>query len=339
MPHDPINNPLVDADFPHRVAGALRVYARGLGQVLLPWRLSGDYSFPAEPVPTRVVFVESVIGGLAMVLPPIVAVVLWVWAFRKERAERKAGNPDPARGVWLLLILAAGFVWLPVAYFPHSNIPVLLPTVRAERFWYLPVIATSMCLGAVMARALGSVRWGRAALLVSVAFFGFQAARARMHALDYSDDLSFWRATRAAVPRSAKAQLNYSVMVGAHLRDLNQRLALNGEAMRLAPQWPMAHIYYGDTLCRMHKPEEAWPHYVKGFELGPNDPNLIALALQCLWDEKSIPKHETELLELADEHRGSWIAYFATEIVYRGEENGGVEKKYRPRGYDEGPKD
>jgi hypothetical protein len=339
LPSDPINNPLVDADFPHRVAGALRVYARGLGQVLLPSRLSGDYSFPAEPVPERVLFPESVIGGMALVLPPLVAIGLWIWLWRRERRRKMEGNPDPSPELWLPLLLAVGLLWVPVAYFPHSNIPILLPTVRAERFWYLPVIGTSLLIGAVMARYLTSVRWERAALLVTVAFFGFQSARARMHALDYTDDLTFWRATRAAVPNSAKAQLNYSVMVGAHLRDLNQRLAFNAEAMRLAPKWPMAHIYYGDTLCRMQKPDEAWPHYVTGFELGPNDPNLIALAMQCLWDEKAIASRETELLDLADRHKHSWLAYFATEIVYRGEEHGGVEKKYRPRGYDEGPKD
>ncbi|HEY6722578.1 MAG TPA: tetratricopeptide repeat protein, partial [Polyangiaceae bacterium] len=55
LPRDPINNPLVAADVPHRVAGALRVYWHGLGQVLLPFTLSGDYSYAAEPVPARVV--------------------------------------------------------------------------------------------------------------------------------------------------------------------------------------------------------------------------------------------------------------------------------------------
>lgn len=174
--------------------------------------------------------------------------------------------------------------------------------------------------------------------LVAV-FFGFQAVRARMHALDYTDDYSFWRATARAVPNSAKAHLNYSVMVGAHKGDLPRRLELNAEAMRLAPKWPMAHVYYGDTLCRMNQPDEAWPHYRKGFELAPNDPNLIALGLQCLWDHKSIEKRETELTELAADHPGTWLAYFATEIVYRGEKHGGIEKKYRPRGYDEGPRD
>ena len=36
LPHDPLNNPLIDASTPYRIAGALRVYARGLGQVRLP---------------------------------------------------------------------------------------------------------------------------------------------------------------------------------------------------------------------------------------------------------------------------------------------------------------
>jgi hypothetical protein len=338
LPRDPINNPLADADFPHRVAGALRVYFRGLTQVVFPWRLSGDYSFPQEPAPARLVFPESVLGALGLVVMPLVGVGSWVAGMVKERRARRAGRERPAADAWPWLLVAVGLVWIPVSYFPHSNIPVLLPTVRAERFWYLPVIGTALVLGTLFARALAAKRFRSAAVLAITVFFGFQAAKARLHALDYSNDLLFWRATRAAVPRSAKAQLNYSVMVGAHLNDLPKRLAINAEAIRLAPKWPMAHIYYGDTLCRMHKPDEAWPEYVKGFELNTNDPNLIALALQCLWDEKAIDRHEAQLLDFVESYPGSWLAYFSSEIVYHGKENGGIEKKYRPRGYDEGPK-
>ena len=64
LPHDPINNPLVDAPRPLRIAAALRVYASGVGQVLFPWTLSGDYSYRAEPVPDRRVFFGSVMGAL-----------------------------------------------------------------------------------------------------------------------------------------------------------------------------------------------------------------------------------------------------------------------------------
>jgi hypothetical protein len=108
--------------------------------------------------------------------------------------------------------------------------------------------------------------------------------------------------------------------------------------MEIAPQWPMAHVYYADTLCRLGRYDEAWPHYRRGFELGTNDRNLIALGLQCLWDGKALKKHEEDLLELAGRHPGSWLAYLGRDIVYNGEKHEGVDPQYRPRGYDEGPK-
>ncbi len=349
LPHDPVNNPLVDADLPHRVAGALRVYARGIGQLLLPWTLSGDYSAPQEPIPDHLYFPESIIGGLLLALPPLAGIALWVVSLFRESPPVPVPVPDSLFPFSLpatppttadysqraLILLAIGLVWLPVAYFPHSNIPVLLPTIRAERFWYLPAFGSACILSVLFTRVVREwPRWGTVAV---AAFLGFQALAARWHALDYTDDLIFWRATHYAVPRSAKAQLNYSVMLGAR-GQLEERLKINAEAMRLAPQWPMAHVYYGDTLCRLKRAEQAWPHYLKGFELAPNDLNLIALGLQCAWEEKIIEAHKDELLALSDAHPGSWLAYLGSDLVYNGVANGGVQKKYRPRAYDEGPK-
>lgn len=338
LPADPMNNPLVSADVPHRVAGALRVYASGLGQLILPLRLSGDYSFPAEPVPSRLVFFGSVAGAIGMLCPPIVALLgLPVVVYREWRTRRGSGREHFALPHARLVLL--GLLWVPVAYFPHSNIPTLLPTVRAERFWVIPAIGASLVLGVIVHRLheLRSGKVNRVALSVFGLWLGFQLFQARRHALDYTDDLSFWRATAKATPNSAKARLNHAVMLGARNR-LAERLAEGAHAVRLAPKWPMAHIYQGDTLCRMDKPAEAWPYYRKGFELGPNESNLIALALQCLWDKKHIEPHAEELKAMAAEHPGSWLAYLGNDIVENGEEHKGVQPKYRPRGYNEGPK-
>jgi len=49
--------------------------------------------------------------------------------------------------------------------------------------------------------------------------------------------------------------------------------------------------------------------------------------------------HREELVLLSDENPGTWLAYLARDIVANGKKNGGVERKYRPRGYDEGPSD
>jgi hypothetical protein len=327
LPADPINNPLVEASFVERVSLGLEIYARGLSQVIFPWTLSGDYSYAVHPLPERLIGPWSVLGGLLMVGPIVLGLVLWAVARGSEARRAHLG------------IVALVCVWVPVAYFPHSNIPVVLPTVRAERFWYLPLIGGAMGLGlwlrAIAAEGFG--RHARAGLWVVAAFLGFQAIRARVHALNYSSDLRFWAATARAAPRSAKAHLNHGVMLGARGR-LPERLEASRRALELAPHWPMAHVYHADTLCRLHRPDEAWPHYAKGFSLAPNDRNLIALGVQCLWDEKAIKGRRTELLELADQHSGSWVSYLIRDILKNGKRHGGVDPKHRPRGYDEGPR-
>jgi hypothetical protein len=348
LPRDPLNNPLVDASMPLRVAGALRVYARGLGQVLLPLHLSGDYSAPQEPIPDRLVFPASVVGALAFVGPFFLAAWLWASSWRRERRAGHGSGEGPAFEVAPHpgLIVAVCCVWIVVSYFPVSNIPIVLPTVRAERFWYFPAIATSTLLALVFARML---RWpasiGRGDLAPSPwiflgVFLLCQCVAARKHANDYTDDLTFWDATRHAVPRSAKAHLNYSVMQGAR-GNLDIRLESNEAALELAPAWPMANVYLGDTLCTLHRPTEAWPHYAKGFELAPNDIPLIALGIQCLWNEHALDDASPirqALEKLGEDHPGSWLAYLAQDTLANGEEHEGVDPKYRPRGYNQGPK-
>ena len=341
LPHDPINNPLVDAPLRLRVAAALRVYASGVGQVLFPWTLSGDYSYRAEPVPTKAVFFGSVTGAVLAIGPLVVGLGALLQNLASSFRLRHADADERKLRLAPAALLATGLLWFPLAYFPHSNIAVLLPTVRAERFWYLPAVGTSLVLGLLAVKILGGRRERLGAMLLG-AFFGVQAFQARSHALDYMDDLSFWNATRRAVPLSAKAELNYSVMLGAR-GQLKERLHYNDIARKLAPDWAMGHIYYGDTLCRLAnvpdppsaKPdpekrlaraELAMPHYLKGFALAPNDPNLIALALQCMWEEKVMLPHRQELSDLGDEHPGSWLAYLVSDTLENGEKNGGVDK-------------
>lgn len=348
LPKDPLNNPLVGSDAPIRVAGALRVYVRGLWQVVCPWTLSGDYSAPQEPRPSSIWEPEGVIGGLFMLIPIVTAPFLLFAGYRHhKRLALAPGQPLTAQTLDVRPIVAAAMVWVVVSYFPVSNIPVLLPTVRAERFWYFPAVGTSFLVAFSLKALLDEWRGGRrlriASLAIVTLFFVQQGIGARKHANDYTDDLAFWDATRKAVPRSAKAHLNYSVMKGAR-GDLEARLAANRVALELAPQWPMASIYLGDTLCRLHRAPESIEHYKRGFALGPNDVNLIALGLQCLWDENQIkPSSDTnvrkELETLGEQHIGSWLDWLMKDIIANGETNNGVDPKHRPRGYNEGPKD
>ena len=339
LPRDPINNPLIDASPSYRVAGALRVFARGLRQLLFPAALSGDYSASQEPIPDRIVFPESVVGAVAMGLlllgAPLAGLLGWL---RSRRQPPASVDPSPTSGRASDLLPIAGFAaaWCFGAYFPVSNIAVVLPTVRAERFWYLPAIGSAVLLAVGFVRVFETARSdaervGLRALLA--AFVAIQCIAAWRHARDYASDLDFWEATRKAAPKSAKAHLNYSLAVGAR-GDLAARLAENEEALRLAPNWPMANVYEGDVLCRLRRTREGLPYFLRGFSLAPNDEHLVAAGLQSLWDAHQFEVDSPvpgDLEELADHHPGTWLAYLVRDTVENGTQRRGVDRRYLPR--------
>jgi tetratricopeptide (TPR) repeat protein len=143
--------------------------------------------------------------------------------------------------------------------------------------------------------------------------------------------------TRWASPNSAKAHLNYAVMLGAR-GHREARLKVGERALQIAPSWPMAHVYHADALCRLGRSDQAWPHYVRGWKLAPNDKNLVALGLQCLWDKGQFERRRTELQRLGDAHPDTWLDYLIVDVLRHGKDQGGVRPKDRPRAYDQGPK-
>lgn len=328
LPVDPFNNPLADpnATWAQRVGGALRVYFRGLGQVVVPNRLSPDYSMPQEPLPKGLFFPESILGALFLVAPPLVG--LWL-----VRDANRRSNADSALDAERGLLGYALMAW-PAAFFPLSNIPKALPTVRAERFWYTPALATSIAI-ALLLLLLAKKRWTVAAALGTLFLF-VQSVQTRRHANDFRDDLHFWKSAAEAVPNSAKAHLNYSVMLGARAPEIwkwtttqaqEARLVENIRATELAPKWDMAFIYVGDTLCQLNRMDEAWEWYKKGFRIGSNNSGLIALALQCMSDHQALLGKEKDALALLDEPgvAGTWLNYLVRDTLDRERKCRGVD--------------
>lgn len=336
LPVDPFNNPLAEPDATNaqRIGGALRVYARGVGQVVFPRRLSPDYSFPQEPLPDRAhpFGLTSWIGAALMIGPPIAGA--WAW----WQAQRR--KPLCAE----LSLLGYALIAWPAAFFPLSNIVKTLPTVRAERFWYVSALATAVAIAIVLALlARRSPKWWYAVAGFTLAFLGFQGFKARAHANDFSNDLVFWKSAAEAVPNSAKAHLNYSVMLGARAPEIwgwttteaqEARLVENEWAAKLAPHWDMAFIYVGDTLCQLNRMDEAWEWYKKGFRIGPQNSGLIALALQCMSDHNALLAHgadaEALITEIEKTSQNSWYAYLARDTLERERKCRGVEEPQEP---------
>lgn len=314
MPSDPMNNPLFQSGLSERAATACTTFLSQVVALFFPLHLVGDYSFPR--------LVPQSWGAAA-----VFGALLWfalLFASAYGLARRPNGCPGARR--WLA---CCGALWLSITSFVLSGALVALPTVRADRLFYLPAMGAALLASLAFTQLWEHRPVARRWLVVA---FSFQAIQARAHALHYTDDVVFWRAAAHGAPASAKAHLNYGLMLGAR-GQLHERLDATQRALALAPNWPLGNIYLADAYCRLDDLVAAWPHYQRGLAQAPNRKALVALSLQCLWDRRAYDTYQSRLQQMAQGHPGSWLSYLHQRVVDEGESNQGVPPEYRPRPY------
>jgi hypothetical protein len=161
------DNPLVGAGFWTARLTAIKVIGKYLWLLLWPSHLSCDYSYNQIPL-----FTWGDWQTLAAVVACVALAAVAIVCYRRR----------PPVFFFIAFFFAA--------LAPTSNLVILIGTIMAERFLYLPSIGFAGCLVvAVYAACRRFPRVAPAALaLVSVAF----AARTYTRNIDWFDDLSLW---------------------------------------------------------------------------------------------------------------------------------------------------
>ncbi len=178
-----VENPLYELSLPGRFLGAMGVLGRYVALLLLPLKLSADYSF--EAVPARPGLLDPyVLAGLAAAAGSIAG---FAWAC-----------------AWRVLPLALGLaaMWLPL--FPVSNLILPIGTILAERCLYVPALGLAVLAALALSRA--RALWPVAAI-IAVGFTVRTALRER----DWRDEVTFYSRT-AAGSRSCKAHYHCGLM-------------------------------------------------------------------------------------------------------------------------------
>jgi len=216
-------NPLVSAGFWTARLTAVEIMGKYLWLFLWPARLSADYSYNAVPV-----------FGWRLrkaILPSL----------RRDRMGRA-------------LIYFPGFFFLTLL--PASNLIILIGSIMAERFLYLPSVGLAGCIVAAVSvagrrlqfprRAAAPAAW--AALgLVCLAF----AARTYARNLDWQDGLSLWTSTVYVCPESALAHYNLANELERIPGRLPEAIAEYRQAVRIDPDRADAHDNLGNALSGM----------------------------------------------------------------------------------------
>ncbi len=177
-----IDNPLVAAAAPARLANAILLQGRYLAKMILPWRLSLDYGFAQTTA--LPIFPWGLFVALAL---------LAAWAVVLEVLRRRAPS--------------AAFLWafIPAAFAVTGNFAFPIGTIFAERLAYLPL------LGLCGLAALGLARlpipvWGKGIAIVTV--LALATARTAVRAHDFRSLAALHEATVEASPRAVKALAN-----------------------------------------------------------------------------------------------------------------------------------
>ncbi len=224
------DNPLVSADFWTARLTAIKVIGDFLGLFLWPARLSADYSFNAVPLfGWQASGWEDAKALIALAVCLAAAALIAILAVRARRIEKP------------ILFFPAFFF---IALAPTSNVIVVIGSIMAERFLYLPSVGLAGLAAAAIC-ALGQRRMLWAA--VALPCFAL-AARTYARNLDWKDDLSLWSSAVEAVPGSAKAHYNLAKALEAIPGRMPQAIAEYRESLRIDPDPVDVHNNLANAL-------------------------------------------------------------------------------------------
>jgi tetratricopeptide (TPR) repeat protein len=224
----PLDNPILEAGFWSGRATALAVLAQQAALLAWPATLRADYSYDQIPLvgwpPAPMALMEAALGAALLV-----ALAVAAWRTRRRH---------PALCFLLL--------WIGLTVLPTSNLPMVIGSIRADRFLYLPLVGATGAL-TVVAWGQGSVQRRRIVCVLGAVAVVVCAVRSMVRNADWRDDLTLWRATVAVSPRNAKAHRAYGAELAARGEpgDRTRAIAEAAAATAIRPDYLQAWVDLG----------------------------------------------------------------------------------------------
>ena len=225
-----------------RLANVPVAYAKYLLLTIFPWHLA-----PLYPYPTSIVWWMVVLSiGL------LVAISVGVYRARQTQPY-----------------LAMGWCWFLGTLVPVIGVVQVGSQPYADRYTYVPAIGLFiMAVWGARQLMLARPDWSRAiALAGAIVVAGFAVVTWRQAAV-WKDSVTLWEHAVAVTRDNYRGQTN----LGFALADVGQRTraaAAYTEAIRINPQYPNAHNYYGALLAEMGEHDRAAAEFQTALTLRP----------------------------------------------------------------------
>ncbi|MGA7238956.1 MAG: hypothetical protein WBY44_24955 [Bryobacteraceae bacterium] len=291
-----VDNPLVAAPFWLARLTAFKVLLGDLWLLVFPLNLSSDRSYNQIPLATG--FDVAAWGGL------LIAVVLLAVAVARRRK-------DP------LMFWCAGFFG--IALLPVSNLAIVIGSIMAERFLYLPAAAFAIAAAVLIYRS-PIRRYAPIALSVAIILFG---ARALIRNRDWKDDYTLATHDVRVSPASFKLHgMVARTLFEKNISNIDEAISEAEEAWEIVRRLPPAQVFTqtptnlgvlyrikGDTLGGPGTPggAEWYRKSVRVLEEARRDSQIAGDAYDNLQEAKGKPM--AVRLERADLYLNLGFAY------------------------------
>ncbi len=213
----PIENPLTQTGFFGRVLGATKVLGNYLWLLLVPLRLSADYSYDQIKIPQSIFDLSVIV--------PLIIVAAFIFIF--IRAFKRSP------------ITAFAIAFFPITFSIVSNYFFPIGTIMGERLMYLPSLSFCIVLGLVIITlgkreegkgktAFGGWRAGwrlftRYQMLLLCVITALYCARTLARNLDWRNEYTVFSSAERVSPESVKILNNLGVAL--------QKRKMHGEAI------------------------------------------------------------------------------------------------------------
>ena len=237
-------NPAASAEPPLRMLTALKVLAHAVWLLLVPARLSADYSYAHVPVVGSASELGAVLGMLTAIALLGVAVVV---------------RRSPAALFWYVFALST--------YLPVSNLFFPVDTIFREGLLYLPSIGFCALLAMALLRPTGVAWRAGTAVVAAVLVLGWSVGTVRRN-LVWHDDASLADSMVASAPESARAHAALGAVYASDGRD-DDALRELAQALKINPKETPALYNLGVIEQRHGKLLEALTIFRRVTDLDP----------------------------------------------------------------------
>ena len=229
-----LENPLIAASFWTARLTAVKVIGALLWKFVFPYRLSADYSYAAIPLfgwsldrwedAKAIISVAICTGALVL-----------LWKIRRSHRP--------------VFFFAGIFI---VALSPASNLVVLIGSIMAERFMYLPSVGLAGCVVYASLKLPQRFRSTRTLFALASLATILLAIRTYARNLDWQDDITLWSSAVNAYPQNARAHYNLGTAMLMARGPVLEAIAELETAASLAPDhlWE-AHYNLGNLFVRI----------------------------------------------------------------------------------------